>query len=57
MSAPATSLILLGATREGLDIATGDGVLRLIEVQRAGGRRLAVLDYLNARPELRRPAA
>jgi methionyl-tRNA formyltransferase len=48
---------LVAATREGLDIATGDGVLRIRELQRAGGRRMAVLDYLNARPDLRRPAA
>lgn len=48
---------LLAASRDGLDVATGDGVLRIREVQRAGGRRMAVQDYLNARPDLRRPAA
>jgi methionyl-tRNA formyltransferase len=44
---------LVAAGRDGLDIATGEGLLRIREIQRAGGRRLPVRDYLNARPELR----
>ncbi len=47
---PAT---LLRATRDGIDMATGDGVLRILELQRAGGRRIAARDYLNARPALK----
>ncbi len=39
----------LAATREGLDLACGDGALRLRVVQRAGGRPLPVGDFLNAR--------
>ncbi len=31
---------------DGLDIATGDGVLRILELQRAGGRRQPVADFL-----------
>ena len=46
---------ILAATKDGIDVACGSGVLRLLEVQRAGGRRMAVADYLNSRPELRRP--
>lgn len=47
---------VVAASRDGIDIACADGVLRLLEVQRAGGRRIAAADYLNARPELKRPA-
>jgi methionyl-tRNA formyltransferase len=41
---------LVNATREGIDIACNDGVLRIHELQRAGGRRMSVADYLNAHP-------
>ena len=41
------------ARRDGIDIACGDGVLRVTALQRAGGKRITAADYLNARPELR----
>jgi methionyl-tRNA formyltransferase len=44
--------IVTAANKQGICIATGNGVLRLLEVQRAGGRRIRAADYLNARPEL-----
>lgn len=44
---------LLQAGRDGIDIACGEGALRLMRVQRPGGRPMAVADYVNARPELR----
>ncbi|WP_026293094.1 methionyl-tRNA formyltransferase [Rudaea cellulosilytica] len=56
-SADAPPGSIVAASRDGIDIACADGVLRLLEVQRAGGRRIAAADYLNARPELRRVAA
>jgi methionyl-tRNA formyltransferase len=44
---------VLAATRAGLDIACGEGALRLLQVQRDGGRPIAIADYLNARAALR----
>ena len=45
---PGTVLL---ANKSGLDIACGDGALRLLQVQREGGRPIAIADYLNARPQ------
>jgi methionyl-tRNA formyltransferase len=43
---------LLGASRQGLDIACGQGVLRLRVVQRDGGKAITAADWLNARRDL-----
>jgi len=40
---------VLRAGREGIDVATGSGTLRLQDLQPPGGRRMAAADYLNAR--------
>ncbi len=45
---------VIAAGREGIDVACGEGALRLLTVQRDGGKALAAADFLNARPELRR---
>ncbi|MFC4726587.1 methionyl-tRNA formyltransferase [Coralloluteibacterium thermophilus] len=45
---------LVRAGRDGLDVATGAGVLRITRLQREGGRPMAAADYLNARPDLLR---
>jgi methionyl-tRNA formyltransferase len=37
---------VIAAGSDGIDVATGDGVLRLLELQRAGGKRLPVADFL-----------
>jgi methionyl-tRNA formyltransferase len=44
---------IVAAGRDGIDVACGEGVLRLLQLQRDGGRAMAAVDYLNARPALR----
>lgn len=39
---------VIGQGRQGIDIATGDQALRLLELQRPGKRRTSAADYLNA---------
>lgn len=46
---------LLRATRDGLDVACGEGVLRIRVLQRDGGKAITAADYLNGRPGLRTP--
>ncbi|WP_140909817.1 methionyl-tRNA formyltransferase [Cognatiluteimonas lumbrici] len=41
---------VLQASRAGIDVACGEGALRITRLQREGGRALAAGDYLNARP-------
>ena len=45
---------VIAAGRDGIDVVCADGVLRLLQVQKPGGRPVSAGDYLNARPELRR---
>src|SRR5690242_6361631 len=40
---------VVATQRDAIDVATGAGVLRITELQREGGRRIAVRDWLNAR--------
>jgi methionyl-tRNA formyltransferase len=42
------SVLLAG--REGIDVACGDGALRIRVLQREGGKAITAADYLNARP-------
>jgi len=44
---------ILEANQNGLDMACGEGALRLLQVQREGGRIISIADYLNAHPTLR----
>jgi methionyl-tRNA formyltransferase len=50
-AAPAGRIVAVG--RDGIDVTCGRGVVRLLEVQRAGGRRISATDFANARPELK----
>lgn len=38
---------VIAASKEGIDVATADGVLRIVELQKAGGKRQAAKDFLN----------
>ncbi|TYT25966.1 methionyl-tRNA formyltransferase [Luteimonas viscosa] len=53
-AAPGT---LLFAGRDGIDVACGEGALRIRALQRAGGKVITAADYLNARRELRDTSA
>jgi methionyl-tRNA formyltransferase len=46
-SAPPGTIV--GSGRDGIDVATGSGILRLLELQPPGKRRMNAADYLNAR--------
>lgn len=48
---------VLASGREGIDVATGSRILRLLELQPPGKRRMSAPDYLNARPLPARLAA
>lgn len=41
---------ILAAGKQGIDIACAEGALRLLSLQRDGGRVLTAAEYLNARP-------
>ena len=49
----AASGSVIGGDRKGIDLACAEGALRVTSLQRAGGKRISAVDYLNARPELR----
>jgi methionyl-tRNA formyltransferase len=51
MQANAAPGSVVAAHSDGIDVACADGLLRIIEVQRDGGKRIAVREYLNARAE------
>ena len=43
---------LLAASRDGIDIACGEGMLRIHDLQRDGGKPITATDYVNARRDL-----
>ncbi|MEO6365202.1 MAG: methionyl-tRNA formyltransferase [Luteimonas sp.] len=46
---------VLAAGRDGIDVACGDGALRIRVLQREGGKAITAADYLNARRDLALP--
>lgn len=49
---PLPSGLILRAGKEGIDVATGSGILRIVEMQFPGGKRLSVANILNAKAAL-----
>lgn len=43
---------IIAADKRGIDVACGEGALRLLRVQREGGKPVSAADYLNARRDL-----
>lgn len=42
---------IVAAGKQGIDVACGDGkVLRILQLQAAGGKRMAAADYLRGHP-------
>ncbi len=48
---------VLRAGRQGIDVATGEGLLRLQCLQSAGGKMLDAGAFINGHPQLRKPGA
>lgn len=46
---------VISADKQGIDVASGDGVLRILTAQLPGGKARPVVDLLNARKELKQP--
>ena len=44
---------VVAANKHGIDLRCGEGVLRITQLKRAGGKAIRAADYLNARPELK----
>ena len=42
---------IVHASKAGIDIATGDGVLRILQLQPQGKRAMSVADFLNGNPD------
>jgi methionyl-tRNA formyltransferase len=49
-STPVAPGTIVASNANGIDVSTGDGTLRLLELQRPGGKRLPVADFLQGFP-------
>jgi len=52
VAAPGT---VIAAARDGIDVACGEGALRISVLQRDGGKAITAADFLNAHPRLKTP--
>ncbi|MBW3549701.1 MAG: methionyl-tRNA formyltransferase [Proteobacteria bacterium] len=52
LAQPAAPGTVLAAGRDGIDVACGEGALRIRVLQRDGGRAITAADYLNGRRDL-----
>jgi methionyl-tRNA formyltransferase len=54
---PPTTTLPIGCVsrcqRDGIDVVTASGILRLLKIQKAGGKPITANDFLNAHPEHR----
>ncbi len=41
---------VIATSRDGIDVATGDGILRMLSLQLPGRKRIQAVDFLNANP-------
>lgn len=46
---------VLSADKTGIDMATGDGILKLLKIQPAGKRMMTIKEFLNGRPDFFTP--
>lgn len=44
---------IIAASKQGIDVATGEGVLRLLQLQKAGSKAMDAAAFLNGHPELK----
>jgi len=44
---------VIEASKHGIDVATGDGVIRLLQLQKAGSKAMDAAAFLNGHPELK----
>ena len=52
-STTATPGTIIAASKQGIDVATGAGVLRLLQLQKAGSKAMDAAAFINGHPELK----
>ncbi|MBD3609027.1 MAG: methionyl-tRNA formyltransferase [Gammaproteobacteria bacterium] len=52
-STSATPGTIISADKQGINVATGDGILRLLQIQKAGSKAMDAAAFVNGHPELK----